>query len=203
MAMYRRLCLQYLAMAGASALPLARAQKQGQAHNFGLVQPPLLPARTPLTLQDGQSAELLELLKGRVTALQLMFTGCSATCPIQGALFASAQQALSSAKLPRLQFLSLSIDPLNDGPQQLRAWLARFQTSSASTGGPRWLAGVATFAAMEALQAVLQGIATGGVDRHSAQVYFFNPQSRLVMRTPEFPSAETIAFLLKDLDHAS
>jgi len=71
-----------------------------------------------LLTHQGAATNLAELLRGRVTALQPMFTGCSATCPIQGALFAQAQHALLGrwqSPTP-VQWLSLSIYPLADGP---------------------------------------------------------------------------------------
>ena len=73
----------FLVGASASALsPLALAH-----NNAGLVAPPEAPPVVSLTLDDDKPSSLHALLKDRVTALQLMFTVCQATCPLQGALF--------------------------------------------------------------------------------------------------------------------
>ena len=68
---------------------------------------------------------LQTLLKGHITAVQLMFTGCTATCPIQGAIFADAASQLATAGR-ELRLLSISIDPLGDDAQALTAWLQRY-----------------------------------------------------------------------------
>ena len=69
-----------------------------RSHNLlGRVNPPqLLPGLRVVSI-DGRQTELAGLLQGKVCALQLMFTGCSATCPIQGAVFAELQRQLNSA----------------------------------------------------------------------------------------------------------
>ena len=85
---------------------------------------PRVPApNQPLTDTLGRSIDLSTLLRGKVTAVQLMFAGCSSTCPIQGAVFAAVAQQV---KAPDAQLLSLTIDPLGDSPQALRSWLGRF-----------------------------------------------------------------------------
>ena len=58
---------------------------------FGPLPDPRPVPAWALHTNDGQSTDLARLCRGRSTALQLMFTGCSATCPLQGALFAQAQ----------------------------------------------------------------------------------------------------------------
>jgi protein SCO1 len=95
---------------------------------FGRVYPQRQPPDLHLTMDDGTSTSLRALLRGRITALQLMFTGCSATCPIQGALFAE----VARRGLPRdAQLLSFSIDPLGDSPKAMREWMLRFGPNAA------------------------------------------------------------------------
>ena len=106
-------------MMAAGALPLgALAQPLGAlAHpDMGRVIPPRLLPRIAVLRDDGLRTTVDSLLIGRVTAVQLMFTGCSTVCPIQGALFAAAQ---------RVPLVSLSVDPLADDPAALTAWLAK------------------------------------------------------------------------------
>ena len=103
-----------LALLAALAEPQATAQTAAPSHEpFGPLRPPLPAPRLLLTADDGKRVELTERLRGRVTALQLMFTGCSATCPIQGALFAEVQRLLKGTAA-HLRLLSISIDPLGD-----------------------------------------------------------------------------------------
>jgi len=91
----------------------------------GLVLPRVSAPNLPLTDTLGRSIGLSTQLHGKVTAVQLMFAGCSATCPIQGAVFASVAQQVKS---PDVRLLSLTVDPLGDSPQVLRNWLGRRST---------------------------------------------------------------------------
>lgn len=173
----------------AGATTGATAFGDAHAHNVaGLVTPPARPPALALTLTDGRRTTLARVLDGHVSALQMMFTTCSATCPIQGATFAEARRALA-AQRPEAQFVSLSIDPLGDSPQAVGAWLERHG------GGARWLGGVPAVADLDRWLDFLQA-RQDGADRHTAQVYLFDRRGRLVMRTPDFPSAAEVVRLL-------
>lgn len=177
---------EWLVGAAACALLLHEAR----AHSvFGPVQP-ALPAPA-LSLQDmaGRSVALPSLLTGQVTAVQLMFTGCSATCPIQGAVFADAQARLAKAQAD-LRLLSVSIDPLGDDLAAMRAWLAKF---GAQPG--RWAGALPRAKDADALLDFLRGRAPG-VDRHTAQAFVFDRRARLVFRTEDMPQpAELVALM--------
>src|SRR5689334_1431335 len=119
-------CPASLARAAGAAPPPA-AEVRREHFPFGEVWPPRVVPPWSVHTADGRRTDLPGLLTGRTTAIQLMFTGCSSICPIQGALFAELQQRLGdAAKAERLQLLSLSIDPLADDPPALTAWLQRF-----------------------------------------------------------------------------
>lgn len=153
---------------------------------LGLVLPRLPAPPLPLTDTLGRSIGLPALLRGKVTAVQLMFAGCSSTCPIQGAVFAAVAQKV---KAPNVRLLSLTVDPLGDTPQSLHTWLGRF-------GHPRlWTAGLPRVQDVDALSESLRGIPpkTG---THSSQVFLFDRQAKLAFRTVELPSAEHVAELL-------
>ena len=186
--MRRRDSLVWLA---ALAAGTSFAQPPGPAHDgFGPVRPP--QALPPLQLigDDGQRSDLASRLRGRTTALQLMFTGCSATCPIQGALFGAIAPLI--ANQAETQLLSISIDPLADGPQALKAWLARFG------GTAQWRAAAPRVEDVDRLLDLLRGRARGP-DRHTAQVYLFDRQARLAYRTADMPPARFVADMLRQL----
>jgi protein SCO1/2 len=165
---------------------------------FGVVQPvrpiPAFRVRTHL----GLPADLATLLRGQITAVQLMFTGCSAICPIQGALFAQLQAALRQRGLP-VQLLSLSIDPLGDSPAALAAWLRQFGA------GPGWLAVAPEVVDVARLTALL---GSGGedprqsADVHSGQVFVVNRRAAMSYRTATMPAVEpftdTLARIVKE-----
>jgi protein SCO1/2 len=157
---------------------------------FGPVRPPQPAPKLKFTAEDGRAFELASQLRGRITAVQLMFTGCSATCPIQGALFSTLAPMIAAR--PEMQLLSLSIDPLGDSPQALAAWRARFGAQAP------WQAAVPGVKDVDRLLDFLRGRAQG-VDRHTAQVYLFDRQARLAYRTADMPPARFVADLMHEL----
>lgn len=179
--------------AGALALVVGRAGSAAAHASAGPVSPrEPAPAGLRLSLGSGRSASLPDLLKGHVTAVQLMFTGCSATCPIQGAIFADAQARLAPAD-KQLRLLSISIDPLSDDPPALARWLARFGAQPA-----RWSAAVPAVSDVDPLLDFLRGRAAG-VDRHTAQAFLFDRQGRLAFRTIDMPPGGELVRLMQAL----
>jgi protein SCO1/2 len=178
------------ATAGRDVSAAVSADESRSTHfPFGPVAPARVLAGWTVKTHDGRSTDLPTLLRGRVTALQLMFTGCSATCPIQGALFAQAQRDLTLA--PGVaQFLSLSIDPLADNPAALAAWLHKFSAR------PGWLAASPRIEDVDAIVAILgsggQSVADRTRDPHTGQVYLINRQGALVFRLPSMPTPSDI-----------
>jgi protein SCO1 len=171
-----------VACAAACLLPSAR----GAAPPTGWVRPRLAPPALTLMASDGATTPLASLLTGSVTALQLMFTGCSTSCPVQGALFASL-----AARLPASGFrlLSISVDPLGDSPAALSQWLGRF-------GRPlHWSAAVPSVPDADRVASFLRGVpATAGL--HTAQVFVADRQGRLCYRTGDAPGVGELTALL-------
>lgn len=172
----------------ATALPMGAVTAHSSA---GRVAPPLPAPSVSLTTHRGQRTSLIDQLIGRSTALQLMFTGCSSTCPIQGAQFAAAAQAIEAGAPAfrlafRPQLLSLTIDPLNDDPRAMQAWLRGFGAL------PLWNGATPAVRELDLLLGFLKVRATGN-DRHTAQVYYFDPRGQLVLRSVDFPQPQEIA----------
>lgn len=174
-----------VATAALHALPAARARTPPAPHEpFGPVRPPQPAPRLALRTEDGGRTDLGAALRGRISAVQLMFTGCSATCPIQGALFDALAPLVQTDA--RMQLLSLSIDPLADTPQALRQWRLRFGTHA------NWRAAAPRVEDVDRLLDFLRGRAQGA-DRHTAQIYLFDREARLAYRTADMPPARFVA----------
>lgn len=155
---------------------------------FGPLSAPRPIPAWKLTAADRSATDMQKLLRGHVTALQLMFTSCNATCPLQGATFASAQQQLG-AQIPDAQFISLSIDPANDPPAAMAEWLATFGARAGWRGVTPRPADVAE---------IFRVLGDGGlprpegIDPHSGQVYIINRDGVLIYRTAAMPSARAV-----------
>lgn len=162
------------------ALPCA-----GRAHGIGIVDPPVaIPAGLSVACSNGRRVRLRELLQGRQSLVQLMFTGCSETCPLQGALFAAIQARLATPASSRMLLLSLSIDPMDDA-RSLSNWLRGFGA------GRSWIAAVPSSQDIDVIRASLQD-RHAAVPNHSSQVYFIDESMRLIWRTEDLPSAEVV-----------
>lgn len=176
----------------AAAPPVAPPTRQ-QHLPFGPVVPPRAIPSFPIATHTGATGSLSTLLKGKTSAVQLMFTGCSATCPIQGALFAQAQGLLASrvrgADMAGMQFVSLTIDPLGDPPAALDRWLKRFGAAG------NWWAGAPRVNDVERLIDALGRDGEprpGGTDPHTGQVFIVDRRGELAFRTAGMPLAESI-----------
>ncbi len=186
-----------LALAAAWGAPAGAASAHALA---GRVEPRLTPPRLSLAMADGAVLPLQQLLRGRVTALQLMFTGCRASCPIQGAQFALLQQLLAAQPVPRGgptrppgQLLSVSIDALGDDPARLRRWLQQWPAQDF------WRAGVAQVRELDAWFNFLGGRSANPQDAHTSQVYLFDARGQLAWRSTDWPTPQGVAQTLREL----
>ena len=174
---------------------LCGAATHARADDIGRVRPPVAAPALRLVGHDGRATTLTNSLRNHVTVVQLMFTGCSAICPLQGMQFASLQAALASRGIADVQLLSLSIDPLGDDPKALRAWLQRF------AAGPTWRAAAPVPADLDGLLGLLgrnglpANASTG--DRHSGQLGLFDREKRLVWRTADLPPVNEVLEALR------
>jgi protein SCO1/2 len=191
--MRRRVCLAAAAACAAplgfSVAPPVRAVVVASDH--GRVDPPVAIPNVPVRCAgDGASAGLAGMLRGRATALHLMFTGCSSVCPMQGAIFERVQELLPDQQTHGIQLMSFSIDPLADTPRAMRAWLERFDAREG------WIA-VAPM--LEDLSRMLDlfGQGQNALETHATQVSIIDRRADLVFRTPELPSADAIANMLR------
>jgi protein SCO1 len=155
---------------------------------FGPLSAPRTIPGWAMTTDAGVATHLTTLLQGHVTALHLMFTTCTATCPIQGATLAKAQRVLAG-RVAGARFLSVSVDPEQDRPARLAAWLKTFDAR------PGWMALCPREADLDDITKILGegGVSPPqGADPHSGQVYLIDRAGRLVYRTAAMPSAQHV-----------
>ncbi len=66
-----------------------------------------------------------DLVKGRLVAVNFVFTDCGTVCPLMGLRYAQLQNLLG-ALASDVSLLSISIDPLTDTPARLAQWSQKF-----------------------------------------------------------------------------
>jgi protein SCO1 len=76
--------------------------------------------------QNGKSLKFYtDLVKGKVVAINFVFTTCTAICPSLTATFRKVQQQLVEHKFDA-QLISISVDPTTDTPERLHAFAEKF-----------------------------------------------------------------------------
>jgi cytochrome oxidase Cu insertion factor (SCO1/SenC/PrrC family) len=73
-----------------------------------------------------------DLIKGKTVAINFIFTNCTTICPPLAATFARVQKEMGDNVGNDVHFISISVDPLTDTPERLKAWGAKFKA------GPGW-----------------------------------------------------------------
>ncbi|HLK54529.1 MAG TPA: SCO family protein [Candidatus Angelobacter sp.] len=77
--------------------------------------------------QDGHALHFYQdLVQNRVVAINFIFTTCQTICTLLGATFAKTDRLLADRHVSNVLLISISIDPANDGPAQLRNFAARY-----------------------------------------------------------------------------
>jgi cytochrome oxidase Cu insertion factor (SCO1/SenC/PrrC family) len=83
--------------------------------------------------QDGNALHFYsDLIKGKTVAINFIFTTCTTICPPLAATFARVQKEMGDKVGKDVHIISISVDPLTDTPERLKAWGAKFKA------GPGW-----------------------------------------------------------------
>ncbi|MFL5311031.1 MAG: SCO family protein [Myxococcales bacterium] len=116
-------------MAVAAALALGPSRAVAAAF-----QGPEYFPNVPLTTQDGKVVHFYDdLLKDKAVVVNLIYTQCSASCPLETAKLAQVQKILGDRVGKDIFFYSISLDPKHDTPEVLKAYAAKFHVK------PGWL----------------------------------------------------------------
>jgi protein SCO1/2 len=153
-----------------------------------LNEPLVIPAIRLMTTQQGPLS-LESIIRGKPAVLSLMFSRCKTTCPIQGTRLSKALSLTSEDVV----FLSISIDVGFESVKTMQKWRANYPVDK------RWI--VATPEKESELQLLQSAIGADidSSDAHTNQIYILDRTGRLVFRTPDFPSPESIVDAVKKL----
>jgi protein SCO1 len=87
-----------------------------------------------LTTQDGKVVHFYDdLIKGKIVAIDLIYTTCQYACPLETARLAQVQKLIGDRMGRDVFFYSITIDPDHDTPPVLKEYAAKFGA------GPGWL----------------------------------------------------------------
>jgi protein SCO1/2 len=87
-----------------------------------------------LTTQHGDKVRFYDdLIKGKIVAVNLIYTTCKYACPLETARLAQVQRLLGARMGRDVFFYSITIDPQHDTPEVLKQYADTFDA------GPGWL----------------------------------------------------------------
>jgi protein SCO1 len=106
-------------------VPAATADRQWGGNHFPNVE---------LITQNGRKVRFYDdLIKGKVVALNLIYTTCKYNCPLETARLVQLQKLLGDRMGKDVFFYSISIEPEHDTPEVLKAYAEKYHV------GPGWL----------------------------------------------------------------
>lgn len=82
---------------------------------------------TVLINQDGEEMRFYsDLLRDRVVVINVLFTECTGSCPVMSRKYASLQDHLGDQLGDQVHLISISVDPANDSPADLKRHAEKF-----------------------------------------------------------------------------
>jgi protein SCO1/2 len=139
--------------------------------------------------QEGKTVHFYsDLVKGRVVAVNFIFTNCSTICPASGAMFANLQKQGSRG----VHFISVSIDPTTDTPKKLDAWSRRFRTE------PGWTLVTGKQSAIDQIVKAF-GATTARPQDHNPLTIIGSDTTHVWTRLYGLPGAERVNALVSDV----
>jgi protein SCO1/2 len=86
-----------------------------------------------LITQDGKKVHFFDdLIKGKIVAIDMIYTTCQYACPLETARMAQVQKKLGDRVGQDIFFYSITIDPAHDTPDVLKAYMEKYHI------GPGW-----------------------------------------------------------------
>jgi cytochrome oxidase Cu insertion factor (SCO1/SenC/PrrC family) len=134
-----------------------------------------------------------DAMRGKVVLINFMYTGCGNACPLITAKLVQAKNDLGEAFGREVRFLSISIDPLHDRPEDLAKFARKFDAEHAE-----WLFLTGEQANVDQVLKKL-GAYTENVEEHFTGIIVGSPsQGRWKKVRPDAP-AKVIAEELRHL----
>ncbi len=118
-------CGMHLKQVSKPDVPVEKASSQSGGGHFPNVE---------LTTQYGKKVRFYDdLIKGKVVAINLIYTTCKYSCPLETARLVQLQRMIGDRMGKDVFFYSISIEPDVDTPEVLKAYADKYHV------GPGWL----------------------------------------------------------------
>ena len=158
------------------------------------------PARSKMVIPDvavlDQHGNKLnfytDLIKDKTVAINFIFTNCTTICPPLAATFARLQKELGERIGKDVHLISISVDPVTDTPERLKAWGAKFKA------GPGWTFVTGEKHEMDKLLTAL-GAAVSKREDHTPAMIIGNDSKGVWTRTYGLAKINQIIGVLNDV----
>ena len=123
-------CGMHLKQVSKSAVPAPTKSSETKSSESGGTHFP----NVELLTQDGKKVRFYDdLIKGKVVAINLIYTTCKYSCPLETARLVQLQKLLGERMGKDIFFYSITIEPEHDTPQVLKDYADKYHV------GPGWL----------------------------------------------------------------
>ncbi len=148
------------------------------------------------TLVDRDGRELRfvsDVIGENIVVMDFVYTTCTTVCPVLSALFSQVQSKLGSRLGDQVVMVSVTVDPVRDTPQRLKAYAAKHRAGESWY----WLTGPKPI-----VDDVLTGVGAYGVsfEEHPSMVLVGDGQTGEWKRLFGFPSPDRIMALVDELE---
>ena len=130
--------MMLIAIGGAAAQTQSEPSAPASCHSPAsqdkqAAKPKMVIPDVPVLDQHGNALHFYtDLIKGKTVAINFIFTNCTTICPPLAATFARLQKEMGDKIGKDVHLISISVDPVTDTPERLKAWGAKFKA------GPGW-----------------------------------------------------------------
>jgi protein SCO1/2 len=146
-----------------------------------------------LVNQDGQELMFVSDVVGdNIVVMDFVYTTCTTICPVLSALFTQVQSKLGNTVGDDVMLVSMSVDPVRDTPQRLKAYSAKHHAGE----GWLWLTGP-----KGDVEDVLTGLGayTSNFEDHPTMVLIGDGRTGEWKRLFGFPNPDRIVQIVSDL----
>ena len=185
------------------ATPAVYADEDPHAHHREMMKKKSEPAleaaeidlRNRMVLdQDGREMEFVtDAIGDHIVVMDFVYTTCTTICPVLSALFNQVQTKLGSEVVgSEVRLISMSVDPIRDTPQRLKAYSAKHRAGE----GWLWLTG-----AKPDVDDVLTGLGayTANFEDHPTMVLIGDPRTGEWKRLFGFPNPDRIVRIVNEM----
>jgi cytochrome oxidase Cu insertion factor (SCO1/SenC/PrrC family) len=147
-----------------------------------------------VAVQDQNGRQLnfySDLIKGKTVAINFLFTTCTTICPPLAATFRKVQVEMGERVGRDVHLISISVDPVIDVPQRLKAFAAKFKA------GEGWTFVTGDRTEIDRLLKAL-GAAVADKNDHTPMLVIGNDEAQYWTRTYGLAPASSIVQVIKD-----